>query len=164
MTQESKKQRLLDAYDYLYYKGIVHSVKELADKMGRSRPGVSKALNGSPDYLNDKFLTAFVQKFDMFSLDWLITGEGSMFTSPFESKDNNLDHGSLINAAMAAKDETIRAKDETIASLRETIEAQKNEIYMLKQQIVEIKNNEILRDYQFPVGVAEKNEDVRPHV
>jgi hypothetical protein len=81
MVQDSKKDRIQKAYDYLYNKGVVHSVTELADLMGRARPGVSNALNGSPDYLNDKFLTAFGRTFsDYFRMEWLLSGEGQMLT------------------------------------------------------------------------------------
>lgn len=89
MYQSSKKDRLNDAYEYLYSKGIVHSVTELALKMKRSRAGVSRALNGAPEYLNDKFLKSFAETFDgLFSLDYLINGNGDMFVKYGESSDN----------------------------------------------------------------------------
>ena len=88
MIQDCKKERIQKAYEYLYNKGFVHSVTELADLMKRARPGVSNALNGSPDYLNDKFLTAFGRTFpDVFMMEWLLTGEGQMLT-PAETAKN----------------------------------------------------------------------------
>lgn len=165
MTLEGKKNRLMTAYEYLYENGMIHSVKDLSEKMGRSRPGVSKALNGSPDYLNDKFLTAFAQKFNRISLDWLITGEGDMITQNEQVcvNNNTLDQGSLINAALAAKDETIRAKDEVIASLRETIEALRTENKLLKDRIAVLQKSDALH-YKFPIGVADEKEDLTKHV
>ena len=80
MDNNGKKERLQNAYDYLYQTGQVHSITELAEKLGRSRPSVSRALNGSPMYLNDKFLKVFANAFEMISLKWLLSGDGDMFT------------------------------------------------------------------------------------
>lgn len=79
MIQESKRDRIQKAYKFLYDRGLVHSVTDLAVKMGRTRPGVSNAINGAPEYLNDKFMAAFSKTFNgIFSLDWLLTGNGTM--------------------------------------------------------------------------------------
>ena len=55
MAQNSKKERILEAYQHLYDTGKIHSVTQLAETMGRARTGVSKAIAGNPSYLNDKF-------------------------------------------------------------------------------------------------------------
>ena len=152
MIQKCKKDRINAAYNYLYDNGFVHSITELAKKMNRARPGVSNALSGDPKYLNDSFVTAFATTFNVVSLDWLLTGNGDMLKNavPDDSQNSGMvDQSSLINAAIAAKDETIRSKDETIASLRETIESLKQQISMLRNQA----NNEM---FTFPIGVAEE--------
>lgn len=173
MAQGSKKDRLLYAYNYLYDHGRVHTVTDLADKMGRARPGVSKAMSGTSGYLNDRFLKAFAKTFTEISEEWLLYGTGSMLTTgeklPVEKMNEEnkfifeVDKGSLINAALAAKDETIKAKDETIAGLRETIEALRTENELLKKRVAVLQSGDAIRGYQFPVGVAENNEDVRSH-
>ena len=159
MNRDDVKKRLLNAYDYLYETGKVHSVTELAEKMKRSRPSVSRALNGIPEYLNEKFLKSFTDTFDMISLNWLITGNGDMFTywtpDGVMDKQNTIDQSSLVNAALSAKDETIRAKEETIASLRDTIEALKLENALLRNQLNKYQTGDILDNHPFPIGVAD---------
>lgn len=159
MNYEDVKNRLMNAYDYLYETGKIHSVTDLSNKMKRSRPSVSRALNGVPEYLNEKFLKSFTDTFQMISLDWLMTGNGDMFTywTPDGVIDNPhpIDQSSLMNAALAAKDETIRSKDETIAIQRETIESLKRENAMLRQQLGKYQAGDILEHHPFPIGVAD---------
>ena len=163
MDRDDVKKRLLNAYNYLYETGKVHSVTELAEKMKRSRPSVSRALNGIPEYLNEKFLKSFTDTFDMISLNWLITGNGDMFTywtpDGVMDKQNTIDQSSLVNAALAAKDETIRAKDEIIASLRETIESLKRENILLRQQLTKYQEEDVLGKFPFTPGVAEARDN-----
>jgi hypothetical protein len=160
MEREDVKKRLLDAYDYLYETGKIHSVTDLADKMKRSRPSVSRALNGIPEYLNEKFIKSFTDTFDMISMDWLITGNGDMFTSwtPDNNNNNTIDQSSLVNAALSAKDETIKAKEETIFALRETIESLKRENTLLRQQLNTYRIGEEIERNPFPIGVADNRE------
>lgn len=172
MEQERKKDRLLSAYNYLYDHGKVHSITDLADKMDRSRAGVSQAMNGSSVYLNDRFLKTFAKTFKMISEEWLMYGRGEMLikgemlaNEKLENKTNlfEVDKGSLINAALAAKDEAIKAKDEVIASLRETIEALRTENKLLKDRVAVLQKSDALH-YKFPMGVADEKEDLTKHV
>lgn len=125
MAQNSKKDRFVDAYKYLYENGKVHSVTELADKMGRSRPSVSRAMNGVEEYLNDKFLKSFTKCFPgVFNLDYLLNGEGEL-----------LANGQQMNEGVAAAspsdyrekyieslEKQIKDKDQQIADLRRDIQ------------------------------------------
>ena len=168
MNHEDVQKRLMEAYDYLYSTGKIHSVTELADKMNRSRPSVSRALNGVPEYLNEKFIKAFTDTFQMISFKWLINGNCDMFTqwAPDGVIDNpqHIDQSSLINAALASKDETIRSKNETIESLRETIESLKRENAMLRQQLSTYQAGEMFDHHPFPMGVADKDDNIHARV
>lgn len=168
MNHEDVQKRLMEAYDYLYSTGKIHSVTELADKMNRSRPSVSRALNGVPEYLNEKFIKAFTDTFQMISFKWLINGNCDMFTqwAPDGVIDNpqHIDQSSLINAALAAKDETIRSKNEMIESLRETIESLKRENTTLRQQLGTYQAVEMFDHHPFPVGVADKDDNIHARV
>lgn len=79
----SKKERLNDAFRYLRGKGIVQTQKDVADRMGASAPNVSSALKGIDNVLTDNFLRRFNEAFgNVFSLQWLILGEGDMLLTP----------------------------------------------------------------------------------
>ena len=74
-----KKERLNQAYNYLKYKGIIRSQSDLAEKMNASQPNISAALSGVPRVLTSRFLRRFNEAVEnIFSLDWLLTGEGEM--------------------------------------------------------------------------------------
>ena len=77
-SEKSRVMRLNEAYKYLYSKGIVHSIRELADAMGKARPSVSRALSGADGYVTEKFLSTFCGTFPCISSTWLLTGEGEM--------------------------------------------------------------------------------------
>jgi hypothetical protein len=74
-----KKERFNKAFAYLKFKGIISKQKDLADLMGSSEATVSLALKGDPAALTARFLRRFNTAADnVFSLDWLLTGEGEM--------------------------------------------------------------------------------------
>lgn len=76
-----KNERLKIAYQFLKGKGIVHTQKDLAEKMGATPPNVSSAFNGVESVLTDKFLYRFNKAFDnIFNIDWLLLGVGDMLT------------------------------------------------------------------------------------
>lgn len=75
----SKKNRIQEAFNYLKYKGLTTSQKDLSEKMGANRVSVSRALNGDESYLTDDFIERLNTTFNsIFSSSWLLTGEGSM--------------------------------------------------------------------------------------
>lgn len=73
------KERLKEAYNYLKTNGVIHTQKDVANKMGASEQNVSSALKGVERVLTDKFLLRFNSAFDnQFNLSWLLNGEGEM--------------------------------------------------------------------------------------
>ena len=77
-----KNERLKIAYQYLKGRGIVHTQKDLAEKMGATPPNVSSAFNGVETVLTDKFLYRFNKAFNnIFNIDWLLLGVGDMLNS-----------------------------------------------------------------------------------
>lgn len=71
--------RLNKAYDYLKFKKIIKVQKDVAERMGATRPNVSNALSGKEEYLTNSFLKRFGDAFsNTISTKWLLTGEGEM--------------------------------------------------------------------------------------
>lgn len=82
-----KNNRLKEAFEYLKSRGYVHTQKDLAERMGATPPNVSSAFKGDPKILTDSFVNRFNNAFgDIFSTDWLETGEGNMLTGDNEAE------------------------------------------------------------------------------
>lgn len=76
-----KNERLRKAYEYLRNRGLAHTQKDVATKMGATAPNVSGALKGDVKLLTNKFLCRFNEAFgNIFNLNWLMTGEGDMMS------------------------------------------------------------------------------------
>lgn len=73
-----KKERLNEAYNYIRFKGVAHTLTDVADMMGSTLPNVSAAMNGKEKNLTDSFLRRFSKAFPDINIDWLLTGEGEM--------------------------------------------------------------------------------------
>lgn len=76
--KEQQVERLRCVYQHLVEKGAVSSVADWASQLHRTRVTVSQALNGTPKYVNAKFLRHVADTFPEISRTWLLTGEGSM--------------------------------------------------------------------------------------
>lgn len=74
-----RRERLNEAFNFLKNKGIVHTQKDVAKKMGSTSPNVSSALKGVESVLTENFLRRFNEAFgEIFDEQWLLTGEGEM--------------------------------------------------------------------------------------
>lgn len=99
-----KKERINQAFSYLKDNGLVHTQKDLAERMGSTAPNVSSALKGVDNVLTDNFLLRFNNAFGgIFNDNWLLTGEGSMLSaseSDSVSASSSTDLSSALNKAM----------------------------------------------------------------
>lgn len=145
-----RKERLQKVYDYLLYTGRVHRKKDLATAIGKKATTLSKAFSGDKKALTDMLFKQIAAKYKpIFSLEWLLTGDGSMLTSDdtqqkrslaSNSDDENIDAimqmyktateekakaAELFKAATKEKEETESLKTE-IATLRNELRAARN--------------------------------------
>ena len=161
---EENTKRINDVYDYLIYRHIINGQEDMANALKTSRPNITSMLSGKKSVTTEtlrKINEAFP---NIFSLKWLLIGEPPMFiddplkTNNTSKSENVIDQSSLVNAALAAKDETIRSKDETIATLRDTIESLKRENTLLRQQLNTYRISEQIEHSPFSIGVADNGE------
>lgn len=81
-----KVDRLRQVFNYIKSIGLVHTQKDLAERMQASEATVSKALRGDEQILTSSFLRRLNRAFDnVFNSKWLLNGEGDMF-----NKDINI--------------------------------------------------------------------------
>lgn len=84
----NRKERFQKAYNYLRSRGIIHTQEEVANRMQSTASNVSKAMKGVENVLTDNFLRRFNDAFgNVFSLQWLILGEGEMMIDGNEEEN-----------------------------------------------------------------------------
>ncbi|MFI3239478.1 MAG: S24 family peptidase [Bacteroidales bacterium] len=76
---ELRHARLKTANAHLEVRGLTLKQLQLADKIGYHKSSVSSAFGGNPKYLTNTFLKKYNAVYDnIFNIDWLINGNGSM--------------------------------------------------------------------------------------
>lgn len=144
-----KQKRLIEVYDYLRRNNGIHTKTDFAKAVDYGRTSMSAALNGNEKYLSDSLFKNICKSYPgVFNLDYLLTGNGSLLAKETMHDDGGfkitetIDPSSLINAALAAKDETIaavreqlEAKDELILALRQQLETLRQQIELVRQQM-----------------------------
>lgn len=161
------------AFDYLKREKGIKTQKRLAELMGVSEDTITRILKDRCEVTEDIITKLQTASGCIFNLQWL-RGEDPIHMLiedlndgmvahflPPEGEERNapIDHSSLVNAALAAKDETINVLKSQVTDLRKTIEDKNNIIAMLKQRLAEMEAvHDNLEKYPFPTGVADKNE------
>ena len=138
-----RKERLQKVYDYLLYTGRVHRKKDLATAIGKKATTLSKAFSGDEKALTDMLFKQIAAKYKpIFSLEWLLTGDGSMLTSDdtqqkrslaSNSDDENID--AIMQMYKNATEEKAKAAELFKAATKE-----KEETESLKTEIVTLRN------------------------
>ena len=139
MEKKDKNERFLKAIDLLYQKQLVNSQKQLAEKIGIGEAALSRIKNGSK-IVSDETIRKMNAAFNnMFNMDYFRGVEGTeLINAPIASQPETkaapepIDQSSLVNALLAAK-------DETIASLKRQIEQQSEMIELLRKQYDDIR-------------------------
>lgn len=149
-------------------KGVKYQ-KDLAALVGVSEDTITRIMRDQTE-VTDDFLCKFNEAFDnVFNYQWL-RGEDNEPMLAAELYRNNphpsapiIDSGSAINAALAAKDETIetlkaRITDlqRTIADKEEIIKTRDARIIALERQLAAAATSD-LSHYPFAIGAAEDN-------
>ena len=149
------EERINQAFSYLMGEGIVHTKKEIAEKMGASAPNVSSASKGKKYALTKSFLIRFNAAFDnIFNKDWLLTGKGEMLASSISITNSPVGDNSMQIAGNAnhvnsssTLDKAIDELSEMRKLLAEAIQNNKEQAFESHKLLVEaIRNNKELSD------------------
>lgn len=142
--------------------------KDIATQMGITDVAFSNGMKRIQEKFDEDFVIRFHQATDeIFSLDWLLNGTLPKFTSEItKPKEPNqpIDQSSLVNAALAAKDETIAALHEQIAAKDELIAALRQQLDIFQQLRHSADDKELFKDYPFPRGIADNKDKPSAHV
>ncbi len=149
-------------------KGVKYQ-KDLAAIIGVSEDTITRIMRDQTE-VTDDFLCKFNEAFDnVFNYQWLRGEDNEPMLAADLGKSNPhpsapmIDNGSAINAALAAKDETIEtlktlnaALQRTIADKEEIIKARDARIITLERQLAAATTSDLSR-YPFTMGAAEDN-------
>lgn len=187
MDKKLKNELFRVAVDYLFREKKVGSQKELAEKIGITEPSLSRVMNGGR-IVSDKTLHKMNEAFGgIFNMAYF-RGEDPhcmlmenlayyeqhpeerlvFERNTQENEQIGIDQSSLVNALLAAKDETIDSLKSRIADLQRTIadkeeiiKAREARIVALERQLASASMSDIER-YPFTIGTAEDNK--QPHI
>ena len=167
-----RQKRLIEVYDHLRRYFGVHTKTEFAEAVHYGRTSMSAALNGDEKYLTDSLFKNICEAYQgVFDLNYLLTGKGFLLATEEEvqkedseksHKPQSIELSSLVNAALAAKDETIESLKERIADLQrniadkeDMIKARDARILSLERQLA-VASTSDLSHYPFTMGAADE--------
>ena len=163
----SKQERLKEVYNHLRSYFGIHTQIDFAEAIHITRPALSSAMNGNEAYLTKNLFQKICAAYPgVFNLDYLLTGEGSLLTIEEEVHNEDyerlfnpqpIDNSSLVNAIIAAKDETIASLHRELDAKNETITHQRSRIAELERQLAAARMSDI-ENYPFTIGAAEGQE------
>ena len=164
MTEKDmdKAKRLNEVYKYVFAHFDVKSQKDFADRLKVQRTGLSAAMNGAKVNLTKNLFQKICAAYPgVFNLDYLLTGEGDLLTVEEDARNDAIketfgmiDQSSMMNALIAAKDETIASLHRELDSKNETITLQRSRIADLERQLAAARISDI-DNYPFTIGAAE---------
>ena len=161
-----RQKRLKEVYEHLRKFYGIHTQSDFANALRKSRNAITLALNGDEKYLTNKLFTTICESYKgVFDLNYLLTGKGSLLTVEEEVRNEDIekianpqpiDQSSLVNALLAAKDETIASLRRELDAKNETITLQRSRIAELERQLAATTTGDLSR-YPFTMGAAEDN-------
>ena len=158
------------AFDYLKRNTDIKTQKDLALRMGVTENTITRILKDRTEVTEDIITKLQTASGSIFNLQWL-RGEDDepMLASDIGNKNMHqsasiIDSGSAINAALAAKDETIETLKARIVELKSTIadkedmiKARDARIVELEQKLAKMQFSDI-DNYPFSIGAAEERQ------
>ena len=139
-----RQKRLIEVWEHVHTYYGIHTKGEWADFLHYARPYISSALNGNGKYLTDKLFTNICEAYPgTFSLDYLLTGTGTLLTIEEEAATDRLTHptptlqptapgtpdlSSMVNAIIAANADTIASLKRELVAKEENLEVLRSEV------------------------------------
>ena len=163
----NRQERLEAVYQYLRNTGRVHTQKEFAEKVGYTETSLSKAFNGIMSSLTDNLFKAIVRTYrPIFSLEWLLTGDGSMLTlddtqqkKPLTSDNDDENINAIMQMYKNATEEKAKAAELFKAATKEKEETEslKTEIATLRNELRAARNSMLEASAEFTSATKKLN-------
>ena len=177
-----RQKRLIEVYEHLRKYYGIHTKTGFAEALHYGRTSMSAAMNGDEKYLTDSLFKNICEAYKgVFDLNYLLTGEGQLLTIEEEVKSEDIkktanptpapqaiDYTFLIEKAVekatAYADKYIATLEKQVADKDKQLDDKDVIIKLLQEKIADyesaqqIIDSNPLRDYPFPVGVADNGE------
>ena len=145
------------AFDELKRNHGIKSQKELALRMGVSEDTITRILKDRTEVTEDIITKLQTASGCIFNLQWLRGEDASRMLAidvadSILPKKEPIDYSSMVNAMLAAKDETIAAKEAQIETMEKLLASKDEIITSLRKQLASV------RQYQYPQMVAEDHD------
>ena len=129
-----RQKRLIEVYDYARAHFGIHTKQGFAEALNYGRTSMSAALNGNEGYLTDSLFKNICEAFpNTFSLDYLLTGEGSLLLNA-EAKNEKPEPNVNIN------DKLIGMLKSQLDLLRDQLQAKDRHIEKLLDELRELRH------------------------
>jgi len=167
LKDPERQKRLGEVFGHLFAHHGISTQGAFAGALRMQRTALSAAMNGNKSYLTNNLFMKICAAFPgMFNLDYLLSGDGSLLTpeesiaintpqQPHRESAGMIDQSSLMNATLAAQQQTIDSLNREIKSLHERLKEKDEYIANLKKQLSRYEHEKILDNYPFPMAVSE---------
>lgn len=157
-----KQERLREVYEHLRQHFGVHTQIDFAKVLGLTRPAISAAMNGNDAYLTDNLFKRICAAYQgVFSLDYLLTGNGQLLTIQEEVKSEQIEKESnpqqplsYIDKLIASLEKQVKDKDDQLADKDRIIKLLEQKIEVL-EAMQHLDSTNPLKGYPFTIGAAE---------
>lgn len=124
----SNLKRIKKVINWLIYKEIGESEKEIAERLGYTKSSFSQIVNGKVP-LSDKFISKLCSLDENINLVWVQSGEGEMFIEHNLNSEQDVTIPASVWSVIQRQAQSLSSRDRQIEDL----------IAMLKEQVQENK-------------------------
>lgn len=139
----SNLKRIKKVINWLIYKEIGDSEKEIAERLGYTKSSFSQIVNGKVP-LSDKFISKLCSLDENINLVWVQSGEGEMFIEHNLNSEKDVTIPASVWSVIQRQAQSLSSRDRQIEDL----------IAMLKEQVQENKKISARQDALATSAVA----------
>lgn len=136
-------KRIKKVINWLIYKEIGESEKEIAERLGYTKSSFSRIVNGKVP-LSDKFISKLCSLDENINLVWVQSGEGEMFLEHNLNSEQDVTIPASVWSVIQRQAQSLSSRDRQIEDL----------IAMLKEQVQENKKISARQDALATSAVA----------
>lgn len=139
----SNLKRIKKVINWLIYKEIGESEKEIAERLGYTKSSFSQIVNGKVP-LSDKFISKLCSLDENINLVWVQSGEGEMFLEDNLNSEQDVTIPASVWSVIQRQAQSLSSRDRQIEDL----------IALLKEQVQENKKISARQDALATSAVA----------